>query len=53
MVVHARYKRAGSWKYIRVGTLGNGATLRVSGEEEPLKEKKKWCFERKKEKQKD
>lgn len=53
MVVHARYKRAGSWKYIRVGTLGNGATLRASGEEEPLKEKKKWCPERKEEKQKD
>lgn len=53
MVVHARYKRAGSWKYIRVGTLGNGATLRASGEEEPLKDKKKWCPERKEEKQKD
>lgn len=50
---HARSKRAGSSKYIRVGTLGNAATLRISGEEEPLKEKKKWCSERKKEKQKD
>ena len=52
-VGHARSKRAGSSKYIRVGTLGNAATLRISGEEEPLKEKKKWCSERKKEKQKD
>lgn len=52
-VGHARYKRAGSWKYIRVGTLGNGATLRIREEQEPLKEKKKWRSERKKEKQKD
>lgn len=51
--MHARYRRAGSWKYIRVGTLRNGATLRVGGEEELLKEKKKWCSERKEEKQKD